>query len=297
HYLALLGLLAVLGVVAGVVCRWQIRRATSPRAELRRALEADEFMPYFQPVVRRGDYRWAGAEVLMRWNHPSEGLVRPDLFIPYAEHSGQIVAMTRSLMKHTASSLAPYVALMEDGFHIGINITADHCRSLELLDDCRAFLAHFPPGRVILTLELTERKLLEPSPTTLELFEQLHEIGVMIALDDFGTGQSSLNYLRQFKVDYLKIDQSFVALIGGDALSVAILETIIELSVKLGLGIVAEGVETAVQRDYLEQHGVHFQQGYLYAKPMPAAQFLQALAAQPAASRLPQSTPPEIMRG
>ncbi|MBF8694548.1 EAL domain-containing protein [Pseudomonas fulva] len=297
HYPALLGLLAVLGVLAGVACHWQVRRATSPRAELRRALEADEFLPYFQPVVRRGDYRWAGAEVLMRWNHPSEGLVRPDLFIPYAEHSGQIVAMTRSLIKHTASSLAPYAALMDDGFHIGINITADHCRSLELLDDCRAFLAHFPPGRVILTLELTERKLLEPSPTTLELFEQLHEIGVMIALDDFGTGQSSLNYLRQFKVDYLKIDQSFVALIGGDALSVAVLETIIELSVKLGLGIVAEGVETLVQRDYLEQHGVHFQQGYLYAKPMPAAEFLQTLAAQPAASRLPQSTPPEIMRG
>ncbi|MCP5853902.1 EAL domain-containing protein, partial [Klebsiella pneumoniae] len=99
----------------------------SPRAELRRALEADEFLPYFQPVVRKGDYRWAGAEVLMRWNHPHEGLVRPDLFIPYAEHSGQIVDMTRALMQHTAHSLAPYAALLEDGFHIGINITADHC--------------------------------------------------------------------------------------------------------------------------------------------------------------------------
>jgi len=297
HYPALLSLLLILGAMAALVCRWQIRRATSPRAELRRALEADEFLPYFQPVVRKGDYRWAGAEVLMRWNHPQEGLVRPDLFIPYAEHSGQIVAMTRALMTHTAQSLAPYAGLLEDGFHIGVNITADHCRDLSLLDDCRTFLQHFPPGRVLLTLELTERKLIEATPVTLELFEKLHAMGVMIALDDFGTGQSSLNYLRQFKVDYLKIDQSFVAMIGGDALSVHILETIIELSAKLGLGIVAEGVETDTQRDYLARHGVDFQQGYLFARPMPAAQFLEALATRPGAARLPQGTSPEIMRG
>lgn len=297
HYPALFGLLLVLGAVAALVCRWQVRRATSPRAELQRALEADEFLPYFQPVVRKGDYRWAGAEVLMRWNHPREGLVRPDLFIPYAEHSGQIVAMTRALMMHTAQNLAPYAGLLEDGFHIGVNITADHCRDFSLLDDCRTFLQHFPPGRVLLTLELTERKLIEATPVALELFEKLDAMGVKIALDDFGTGQSSLNYLRQFKVDYLKIDQSFVAMIGGDALSVHILETIIELSAKLGLGIVAEGVETEAQRDYLARHEVDFQQGYLFARPMPAAQFLEALAARPAASRLPQAAPPEIMRG
>lgn len=189
--------------------------------------------------------------------------------------------MTRALMLHTAQSLAPYAALLEDGFHIGINITADHCQDLSLLEDCRSFLQHFPPGRVALTLELTERKLLEATPVALELFAKLHDMGVMIALDDFGTGQSSLNYLRQFKVDYLKIDQSFVAMIGGDALSQHILESIIELSAKLGLGIVAEGVETATQRDYLQGHGVDFQQGYLFARPMPLEDFLQALAARP----------------
>ena len=297
HYPALISLLLVLGAVAALVCRWQIRRATSPRAELDRALQADEFLPYFQPVVRKGDYRWAGAEVLMRWNHPREGLVRPDLFIPYAEHSGQIVAMTRALMMQTAQSLAPYAGLLEDGFHIGVNITADHCRDLSLLDDCRTFLQHFPPGRVVLTLELTERKLIEPTPVTLELFEKLHAMGVMIALDDFGTGQSSLNYLRQFQVDYLKIDQSFVAMIGGDALSQHILDTIIELSAKLGLGIVAEGVETEVQRDYLARHGVDFQQGYLFARPMPAGELLLALAARPGSPQLPPGNAPEIMRG
>lgn len=297
RYPALLSLLLVLGVAAGAACRWQIRRASSSRGELERALEADEFVPYFQPVVRKGDYRWAGIEVLMRWQHPREGLVRPDLFIPYAEHSGQIVAMTRALMLHTTQALAPHAALLEDGFHIGINITADHCRDLRLLDDCQTFLQHFPPGRVVLTLELTERKLIEPTPVTLELFEKLHVMGVMIALDDFGTGQSSLNYLRQFQVDYLKIDQSFVAMIGGDALSQHILDTIIELSAKLGLGIVAEGVETEVQRDYLARHGVDFQQGYLFARPMPAGELLLALAARPGSPQLPPGNAPEIMRG
>ncbi|WP_313456769.1 cyclic diguanylate phosphodiesterase [Pseudomonas sp.] len=297
QYPELLGLLLVLGVVAGLACRWQLRRASSSRAELQRALAANEFVPYFQPVVRAGDCGWAGAEVLMRWNHPREGLVRPDLFIPYAEHSGQIVPMTRALMLHTAQSLAPYAALLEDDFHIAINITADHCRDLSLLDDCRTFLQHFPPSRVRLTLELTERKLIEATPVTLELFDKLHEMGVMIALDDFGTGQSSLNYLRQFKVDYLKIDQSFVAMIGGDALSQHILDSIIELSGKLGLGIVAEGVENETQRDYLAGQGVDFLQGYLFARPMPAAEFLRALAARPGAARLPQDGAPEIMRG
>ncbi|MBA1202735.1 EAL domain-containing protein [Pseudomonas capeferrum] len=297
HYPALLGLLLVLGALIGVACQWQIRRAASPRAELQRALAADEFLPYFQPVVRKGDYRWAGAEVLMRWQHPREGLVRPDLFIPQAEHSGEIVAMTRALMRHTAQSLAPCSMLLEDGFHIGINITADHCRDLELIDDCRAFLEHFPPGRIALTLELTERKLVEPTPVTLELFEKLHAMGVMIALDDFGTGQSSLNYLRQFKIDYLKIDQSFVAMIGSDALSQHILDSIIELSAKLELGIVAEGVETEVQRDYLAAHGVDYQQGYLFGRPMPAETFLPALVARSSSARLPRDPAPEIMRG
>lgn len=287
QYPAVLGLLLVLGVLAGLACRWQIRRALSPRAELQRAIEAGEFLPYFQPVVRKGDYRWSGVEVLMRWQHPREGMVRPDLFIPYAEHSGHIVAMTRALMLRTAEALAPCAALLDEGFHIGINITADHCRDLDLLDDCQRFLAHFPPGRVVLTLELTERKLIEATPVTLELFEKLHALGVMIALDDFGTGQSSLSYLHQFKVDYLKIDQSFVAMIGSDALSQHILDSIIELSGKLGLGIVAEGVETLVQRDYLARHGVDFQQGYLFARPMTDEALLKALAGQPGSPSLP----------
>lgn len=264
-------------MLAGVLAHWLQKRSSAPTHELQRALGANEFVPYFQPVVRGDSLQWAGCEVLMRWNHPKEGLVRPDLFIPLAEHSGLIVPMTRSLMRQTAAHLAPHTGLFGSGFHIGINITASHCHDMELVEDCREFLAAFTPGHVILVLELTERELIVPTDVTRQLFQALHELGVMIAIDDFGTGHSSLGYLRNFNVDYLKIDQSFVAMIGADALSRHILDSIIELSAKLDLGIVAEGVETPEQCQYLAAQGVDFLQGYLFGRPVPVDAFIKSL--------------------
>ncbi|SEO52693.1 EAL domain-containing protein [Pseudomonas sp. NFACC39-1] len=279
EYPPLFSLLIFFGVIAGTLGHWLQKRATSPSHELQRALEAGEFVPYLQPVVQGDSKRWAGVEVLMRWNHPKEGLVRPDLFIPFAEHSGLIVPMTRALMQQTMHLLAPLVPQLESSFHVGINITARHCQNLELVQDCREFLEAFPPGVITLVLELTERELIEPTPTTHQLFQHLRELGVKIAIDDFGTGHSSLDYLRQFNVDFLKIDQSFVAMIGVDALSRHILDSIIELSGKLDLGIVAEGVETVEQSNYLAAHGVNFLQGYLFGRPMSGADFITAVSA------------------
>jgi sensor c-di-GMP phosphodiesterase-like protein len=278
QYPPLFSLLIFFGVVSGLIGHVLQKRSTSPSVEMQRALEAAEFIPYFQPVVLGDSKKWSGAEVLMRWNHPKEGLVRPDLFIPFAEHSGLIVPMTRSLMRQTAALLAPLSGSFEAPFHIGINITARHCKDLQLVEDCREFLANFAPGSISLILELTERELIEPTAITHQLFEQLHALGVMIAIDDFGTGHSSLGYLRQFNVDFLKIDQSFVAMIGADALSRHILDSIIELSVKLDLSIVAEGVETEEQSDYLTAHGVNYLQGYLFGRPMPGEQFIIKLS-------------------
>ncbi|MFL1527787.1 EAL domain-containing protein [Pseudomonas sp. O230] len=278
EYPPLFSLLIFFSVVSGLIGHILQKRSSSPSHEIQRALEAAEFVPYFQPVVHGANKKWSGTEVLMRWNHPKEGLVRPDLFIPFAEHSGLIVPMTRSLMQQTAALLAPVSSSFNSPFHIGINITASHCKDLELVEDCRVFLRAFAPGSIHLVLELTERELIEPTAVTLQLFEQLHALGVMIAIDDFGTGHSSLGYLRQFNVDFLKIDQSFVAMIGADALSRHILDTIIELSAKLDLGIVAEGVETEEQSAYLTAHGVNFLQGYLFGRPMPGADFINALS-------------------
>ena len=278
RYPALFSLLLFFAVLAGVLAHWLQKRSSAPTHELRRALEANEFIAYFQPVVRGDTREWAGCEVLMRWQHPKEGLVRPDLFIPLAEHCGLIVPMTRALLRQTAAQLAPHASRFSPGFHIGVNITARHCQDLALIEDCREFLAAFAPGQVTLVLELTERELIEPTDITRRLFDALHELGVMIAIDDFGTGHSSLGYLRNFNVDYLKIDQSFVAMIGADALSRHILDSIIELSGKLELGIVAEGVETAQQYEYLAAQGVHFMQGYLFGKPVPCDQFIKLLS-------------------
>ncbi|AWY39373.1 EAL domain-containing protein [Pseudomonas putida] len=278
EYPALFSLLIFFGAVSALIGHVLQRRSTSPTHEMKRAMEAMEFVPYFQAVVHGDSKKISGVEVLMRWNHPKEGLVRPDLFIPFAEHSGLIVPMTRSLMQQTAALLAPLSASFNEPFHIGINITASHCQDLELVEDCREFLAAFAPDSIHLVLELTERELIEPTALTHQLFEQLHELGVKIAIDDFGTGHSSLGYLRQFNVDFLKIDQSFVAMIGVDALSSHILDTIIELAVKLDLAMVAEGVETQEQSDYLTAHNVNFQQGYLFGRPMPGAEFISALS-------------------
>jgi sensor c-di-GMP phosphodiesterase-like protein len=278
EYPPLFSLLIFFGVIAGSIGHFLQKRSSSPTHEMQRALEASEFIPYFQPVVHGDSKSWSGAEVLMRWKHPKEGLVRPDLFIPFAEYSGLIVPMTRSLMRQTAALLGPLSARFNEPFHIGINITASHCHDLELIKDCREFLDAFEPGSIHLVLELTERELIEPTAITLQLFEQLRELGVKIAIDDFGTGHSSLGYLRQFNVDYLKIDQSFVAMIGIDTLSSHILDSIIDLAVKLDLALVAEGVETLEQSDYLRAHQVNFLQGYLYGKPMPAAEFISALS-------------------
>ncbi|WP_241006356.1 EAL domain-containing protein, partial [Aeromonas media] len=246
RHLALLWL-AGTSVLLALLVWWVLGRPGSPTDELRRGLLAGEFVPYLQPLMASKDGHMMGAEVLMRWQHPSSGLIRPDLFIPQAEESGLIVPMTTHLMKVVAHRLKQVQSQLPDGFHISFNISAAHCHDFALLTECRAFLAHFLPGRVALVLELTERELLVANPHTLSLFAQLDEMGVKLAIDDFGTGHSSLIYLQQFHVDYLKIDRSFIGRIGTESLSEHIVDNVIDLGRRLGLALIAEGVETEQQ--------------------------------------------------
>ncbi|WP_152225385.1 EAL domain-containing protein [Pseudomonas sp. SCB32] len=270
-------LLLMLGAISGLACYWLWGRSATPSLELERALMAGEFIPYLQPLVDARDGRWVGAEVLMRWQHPREGMVGPDLFIPMAERSGLIVPMTRDLMRQVGDGLAPYAELLGADFHLGINISAVHCSEAGLFDDCLKLQAKFLPHQLNLVLELTERELIAASELTDQLFERLDAQGIRLALDDFGTGNSSLAYLHRFKVDALKIDKSFVAMIGVDALSVRILDSIVELCGKLDLMIIAEGVETEEQWRYLNERKVDVLQGYLFGRPMPLDAFAQAL--------------------
>ncbi|MFQ2094480.1 EAL domain-containing protein [Aeromonas taiwanensis] len=268
----------LVGLLMGLATFWLMGRAASPLQEFRRALEKQEFIPYLQPVVTGEEGTWSGCEVLMRWQHPRHGLISPDRFIPMAEECGLIVPMTRSLMKQVREAFSPQARTLPKGFHFGFNISASHCRDLSLVEDCRDFINAFRDNPVKLVLELTERELIVADETTDRLFAELHALGVFIAIDDFGTGHSSLAYLQAFQVDFLKIDQSFVGMIGSDALSSHIVENVIDLATRLGLQLVAEGVENQVQADYLHARRVTFQQGYLYGRPMPMTAFASLLA-------------------
>lgn len=251
-------------------------RSSSPAEELKRALIEEEFIPYLQPVVTGADEQCRGCEVLMRWQHPKQGMISPDRFIPLAEDSGLIMPMTSLLMAQVQDHFAPHASKLPAGFHFGFNICAQPLQGSESADRLPGLYQCFQDNPVKLVLELTERELIVADETTDQLFAELRQLGVMIAIDDFGTGHSSLTYLQQFQVDAVKIDQSFVGMIGSDALSSHIVENVIWRP-DWGLQLVAEGVETQVQADYLQARHVDYLQGYLYGRPIPMKQFRQTL--------------------
>ena len=277
YFLPILGLL----ILCGALMFWLMLKRRSPAEELERALRDGEFVPYYQPFVDADTDRWNGAEVLVRWRHPGEGIIPPDQFIPLAESSGMIVPLTQALMHRVATELTWRLAELPHGFHIGFNLSAAHCHDWRLLDDCQRFLDTFPPGRITLVLELTEREPFRATPHTFRLFERLREMGILIALDDFGTGSVGLDYLRHFRVDYLKVDRSYVAMADEDILSRHLLDNIVDLAERLTLTVIAEGIETCAQADYLRGHGVRYLQGYLYARPAPLRDTLTRLKSPP----------------
>lgn len=272
-----LGMLLLGSLFLAALAWWLLGRPRSPHGELARALRAQEFVPYLQPIVASEGGKVVGAEVLMRWQHPSAGLIPPDQFIPQAEACGLILPMTSLLMDRVGEALSACEMQLPDSFHIGVNISSRHCQDETLLEDCRRFLARFSPGRVSLVLELTERELLMDNPQTMALFKRLNDLGVMLAIDDFGTGHSSLAYLQQFRIDTLKIDQSFICHIGTESLSRHIVDNVIDLASRLDLTLVAEGVETREQVDYLKSKGVAMLQGYYFGRPVPLNHFLADL--------------------
>ncbi|MFB2962465.1 EAL domain-containing protein, partial [Aeromonas jandaei] len=202
---------------------------------------------------------------------------KPASFISQAETSGLIVPMTSQMMAQLIPTLLTQLPQLPTPFHLAVNISAAHFDTPLLLDNCAQFLRHFLPGKVLLTLELTERELLRNDGGTLRMLHQLNAMGVQIALDDFGTGHASLAYLKQFPVDIIKLDQTFVSKIGSDTLSQLLADNVIELGMKLGLVVIAEGVETAYQADYLTAKGVDHLQGYLFGHPQPIAEWEAAL--------------------
>jgi EAL domain-containing protein (putative c-di-GMP-specific phosphodiesterase class I) len=227
-----------------------------------------EFKVYCQPIINSDDGRCIGVETLMRWKNRRQEWVSPDVFIPLAEQHGLIISLTRYLIKTVADNLAVFPAT--PGFYVSINVAAQHFNNMEIVDDIRKLWLPAQPS-VSLMLELTERTRLQELRAA--EISQLKEMGILLAIDDFGTGHSSLSYLKTLNPDVLKIDQAFTASIGTDAINATVTDTIITLAQRLNLKLIAEGVETREQVDYLRKRRVDSLQGYYFARPMPIEVF------------------------
>lgn len=238
---------------------------------LRRAVDRDELVLYYQPQVAALDGRVSGCEALVRWQHPELGLLQPVQFIAVAEASGLIVPLGHWVLRTACRQLARWQAQGRD-LLVAVNISALQFRQAGFFDSVREVLAQTGADPGGLELELTESALMEPTPEILGRMQQLRELGIKLALDDFGTGYSSLSYLKRLPIHRLKLDRSFVKDIPDDLEDVAIATATLSLARDLGMDVVAEGVENGVQHQFLRARGCAIMQGYLFSRPLPTEQ-------------------------
>lgn len=260
---------AVFSILLMILTANWLQRRISWRDEIRRAINARQFRVHYQPVYNNQLQRCTGAEALMRWTLPNGDVIRPDIFISAAEAEGMIVPLTRHLIELIVEDVQAWQ--VEPGFHLAINVAAEHLQHAEFVSDMLAFAARVEHKQFTVTLELTERSLIKDGDEVALKLEQLRAAGMKVAIDDFGTGHCSLSYLQTFSLDYLKIDRGFINAIESLGGETPVLDAIINLSLKLRLKVLGEGVETALQLLYLQQRGVVFIQGYYYARPMDNA--------------------------
>ena len=247
-------------------------------AALRTALADGRFVVHYQPIVDLADQSIVGFESLVRLVDEEGLLVSPDRFIAVAEQSGLIVPMGAWVLEESCRTIAALRERTGQPFGIAVNIAARQAARADLATTVRAALTSAGLPESALTLELTESALLEADEATLAQLVELRDSGVVIALDDFGTGYSSLTYLRRFPVSHLKVDRSFVSGMENEPSDHAIVRAVTGLASELGLGWIAEGVETIAQRDLLAALGPGLAQGYLFSRPVPGEQLLHLVS-------------------
>ena len=244
-------------------------------AELRRALEAGQIEPYFQPIVRLSDMQIVGFEALARWRHPRDGFIPPGEFVPVAEECGLIIPLGEYLLERAAREMNRLRAAHRAELYVAVNLSTYQARTVKLADVIRDILGRtgLPPSA--LRLEITESLLMTDFNAARKLLNRLkEELNTKVAIDDFGTGYSSLSYLKQLPVDALKVDRSFVRDIPGDQNDVEITTAIIAMGQALQKEVVAEGVESADQVTFLRERGCDYAQGFLFGHPRPPADYL-----------------------
>jgi EAL domain-containing protein (putative c-di-GMP-specific phosphodiesterase class I) len=248
-------------------------------ADLRRALDQNEFEVYYQPIIDSRSGTVGGVEALIRWNHPERGLVMPNDFIGAAESSGAIVQIGDWMLNHACAEFATLTRGFAGGDSIGlsINLSTRQLSDPHLLDTIRRAAASAGLNTERLTLEITETTLMEDTENAVRVLTELRSIGAKIAIDDFGTGYSSLSLLANIPVDTLKIDRVFITDIARRPEPARLVRAILTLASDFGLHTVAEGVEELAQHRLLQELGCDTSQGFYFARPQPAGQLLELL--------------------
>lgn len=243
-------------------------------SDIRKALERQEFIIYYQPIFDLNSNHLIGFEALIRWQHPTRGFVAPGEFIPVAEETGLIVPLDSWMLYTACQQLANWQTQFSTQFplKVSVNLSVQDLRKVTLVKDVEHILTQTGLDGNCLTLEITESMLIDNINETIIILEQLKILGIQISIDDFGTGYSSLNYLHRLPADTLKIDRSFINQMHEASRHYQVVKTIITLSNQLGLAVLAEGIETQQQLQWLQELGCEFGQGYLFSKPLAACE-------------------------
>jgi diguanylate cyclase (GGDEF)-like protein/PAS domain S-box-containing protein len=243
------------------------------RQSLRKAIDEGQFRLHYHPVVDLGSGAIIGAEALIRWSHPTLGLQRPDIFIPLAEKTGLIVPLGAWVTREAIRQSQEWARMGLNPPKISINVSGVQLQDPGFIDDVGDALARTGVSASQFEIELTESFMIEASPAMLNVLGALKDFGFSLAIDDFGTGHSTFRYLRDFPFDKVKIDQTFVRQMVVDSSDASIIRAIIALAKSLRIGVIAEGIETVAQRNFLRDEGCRVGQGYLFSLPLNPEDF------------------------
>ncbi|WP_425216338.1 EAL domain-containing protein [Tumidithrix helvetica] len=270
--------LLISGILSYLFIR-QVRLFNTLDYELKRGLALNEFEVYYQPIIDLKTAKCVGSEALMRWRHPQRGLIYPGLFIPIAEQTGLIVPMTEWLLRKVIQDRAILETKFQD-LYISLNLSPSHLNTGDV-ERLIQILRESDRAHAKITFEITENRLVEQQGQVVQdVIARIKQWGIRFAIDDFGTGYSNIAYLQRLDIDQLKLDQLFTkGLEHGNKIS-QIVDSLIDFGDRLGLTIVAEGIETETQYQYLKDRGVSYGQGWLFARAMPFEDFERFLQAQ-----------------
>jgi len=264
----------------------EVERSLRTEDELRAALERNEFVLHYQPIVDIENDRVIAVEALIRWNHPTRGLFMPGEFIAVAERTGLIAALGNWVLREACQQALSWLALGLT-LHVCVNVSTVQFRQPQFVEFVKSVLAETAIPPQMLELELTEGVMVDGFSDVIETLSKLKQTGIRLAVDDFGTGYSSLSYLKYFPIDTLKIDRAFVADIATDPFDRAIAKAVLTLAAELKVDCIAEGVETQEQLEILRGLGCLRIQGYYFSRPKPPADLTQRLVAE----KMLRSTP------